>query len=87
MLITSSFSAGTHTSVGHTWEVKQRWRNTKWAYLAEGEGSMQVMVVEADEDRLMMRETEKPRRYCGHVWVKIHKPTEKNWNNKKQKLL
>lgn len=53
----SSSSAGPHASVGHTWEAKQRRMNTKWVYLVEGEGSMQMMVVEADEDGIMMRKT------------------------------
>lgn len=57
MLITSSSFASTQASVGHTWEVKQRRMNTKWVYLAEGEGSMQMTMVEADEDGIMMRET------------------------------
>lgn len=57
MLITPASSAGRHASVGHTWEVKQKRMNTKCIYLVEGKGSMQLMVVEGDEDRIMRRET------------------------------
>lgn len=80
MLIMSSFSAGPHTTLGHTWEVKLRRMNTKCVYLAEGEGSMQMMVVETDEDGIIIRETaRKPDAIvsmCGFRSTRLLRKTE-----------
>lgn len=44
--------------------------DNKWVYLAEGEGSMQMMVVDADEDGIMMIETAKPDVIVGMCGLK-----------------